>query len=63
MTKQDITAANEALAIHNIRTEYAKHGLVDAMAMCQALMGVDTVEAYNRVKMLCEEQSHERNQI
>jgi hypothetical protein len=53
MERPEIIAHNEALAIQNIHIAYISSGLVDAMALCQQYMGVDTREAYDRVKMIC----------
>jgi hypothetical protein len=53
MTKREIVQHNESLAIHNIRTAYTNEGLIEAMSLCQDYMGVNTTEAYSRVKMLC----------
>ena len=59
MAKPEIAQHNESLAIQKIRDEYIKSGLVEAMSLCQDYMGIGTVEAYSRVKILCEEVQNE----
>jgi len=59
MTKQEMTLHNETLALCNIRDEYAIHGLIGAMRLCQTYMGMDTQGAYAEVKRLCKDLDEE----
>ena len=53
MTKPEIIAHNEALAIRKIQAAYTRQGLYEAMKLTQLFMGVDAVGAYKTVTVIC----------
>jgi len=63
MTKPEMSAYNESIAVHNIREEYSTAGLLGAMKLCQYYMGGSAEEAYEKVKEICgvEGAEHERD--
>ena len=53
MTKPEIIAHNESLAIQKIQIAYIVDGLHEAMRLCQEYTGLSVQEAFAKVKELC----------
>ena len=53
MTKPEMITHNEALAIHKIQTAFTRQGLYEAMKLTQQFMGIDAIESYKTVVVIC----------
>ena len=53
MTEPEIIAHNEALAISKIQQTFTRQGLLEAMKLAQQFMGINAVEAYKTVTVVC----------
>ena len=56
MTREEMIAYNERLALEKIRAAYAAGDVPEAMQIVHIAMGVDDLkEAYNKVLEICKE--------